>query len=71
MYGDDLAKSPHMARIAGSVYKDIDASKFFMDKNENPSPMMKQSMIYNLHSFGFVKDVPTPDKFFKEVQKDQ
>jgi hypothetical protein len=24
MRGDDVAKSPHMARIAGSVYKDVD-----------------------------------------------
>jgi hypothetical protein len=23
MMGDDLAKSPHMARIAGSVYPDV------------------------------------------------
>eukprot|EP01047_Picozoa_sp_COSAG01_P137792 COSAG01_NODE_68359_length_264_cov_0.733333_1_plen_50_part_01 len=27
-YGDDLAKMPHMARIAGSVFDDIDASAY-------------------------------------------
>jgi hypothetical protein len=27
-YGDDLAKMPHMARIAGSVFDDIDASSY-------------------------------------------
>ena len=67
MYGDDLAKSPHMARISGSVYKDIDASKFFLDANRNPSPMMKESLVYTLHSYKFVADVPNPEKYFKEV----
>jgi hypothetical protein len=28
MMGDDLAKSPHMARIGGSVYKDVNPNKF-------------------------------------------
>jgi dolichyl-diphosphooligosaccharide---protein glycosyltransferase len=30
--GDDIAKSPHMARIGGSVYKDIKADQFGMDR---------------------------------------
>ena len=30
--GDDIAKSPHMARISGSVYKDIKPNLFGMDK---------------------------------------
>jgi dolichyl-diphosphooligosaccharide--protein glycosyltransferase len=52
MYGDDLAKSPHMARIAGSVYSDIDPSAFYLDPQTNrPSPMMRDSLLYKLHSY--------------------
>lgn len=32
MWGDDLAKMPHMARIAGSVYSDIDPSLYHSDR---------------------------------------
>lgn len=52
MPGDDVAKSPHMARISGSVYKDIDASKFYMDRGTGkPSAMMEQSLVYNLVNY--------------------
>ena len=30
--GDDVAKSPHMARIGGSVYKDINPNEFYIDR---------------------------------------
>ena len=47
-----MAKSPHMARISGSVYKDIDASKFYMDRGTGkPSLMMEQSLVYNLVNY--------------------
>ena len=56
----DLAKSPHMARIAGSVYSDIDASKFTMERDGTeygaPSQMMKDSLLYRLHSWDMVDE---------------
>jgi dolichyl-diphosphooligosaccharide--protein glycosyltransferase len=62
IYGDDLAKSPHMARIAGSVYPDINATGFTMERDGtemgSPSAMMKESMLYKLHSWGLSDDVP-------------
>lgn len=54
--GDDLAKSIHIARIGNSVYKDICpndpvCSKFGMTSS-GPTAMMKESLIYKLHSHG-------------------
>lgn len=61
MYGDDLAKSPHMARIAGSVYSDINATGFTMERDGSemgtPSAAMKNSLLYRLHSYGMADDV--------------
>ena len=54
--GDDLAKSPHMARIGNSVYHDIcpkdpTCRKFgFTDQQMSPTPMMEKSLLYRLHS---------------------
>mmetsp|Transcript_13390 Transcript_13390/g.30484 ORF Transcript_13390/g.30484 Transcript_13390/m.30484 type:complete len:952 (-) Transcript_13390:2347-5202(-) len=71
--GDDLAKSPHLARIANSVYRDhcpgdVTCRAFgFVDRQGTPSKMMENSFLYTLHSHklkaGVVAD---PDKF-KEV----
>jgi len=53
--GDDLAKSPHMARIGNSVYRDIcpndpTCSHFgFRSQGYNdPTPMMRDSLLYNI-----------------------
>merc|ERR1711871_1446638 len=52
--GDDLAKSPHMARIGTSVYDDIcpndpTCSRYgFMDDRGTPTPMMEASLLYKL-----------------------
>ena len=35
MPGDDLAKMPHMARIAGSVFDDIDATEYVEEETFN------------------------------------
>jgi len=51
LWGDDLAKSPHMARIAGSVYSDIDPKAFSMDRDNTPSEMMEKSLLFRLHSW--------------------
>merc|ERR1712166_1433253 len=54
--GDDLAKSPHMARIGNSVFNDIcpgdpTCSMFgFTDQQMTPTPMMEKSLLYRLHS---------------------
>jgi dolichyl-diphosphooligosaccharide--protein glycosyltransferase len=65
MYGDDIAKSPHMARIAGSVYSDIDPSEFYVDQYGQPSRMMEDSVLWRTHHyrFGSVKKL----EYFEEV----
>jgi dolichyl-diphosphooligosaccharide--protein glycosyltransferase len=53
--GDDLAKMPHIARIANSVYKEVCngdplCQQLWIDKQGNPSPFMENSLLYKLHS---------------------
>ncbi|ESL05245.1 dolichyl-diphosphooligosaccharide--protein glycosyltransferase [Trypanosoma rangeli SC58] len=56
--GDDLMKSPHMARIGNSVYRDICPEDDPLCSNfgfigydfSRPTPMMRRSLLYNLHS---------------------
>ena len=66
MYGDDLAKCPHMARIAGSVFFDIPFKEFYMMNANTPSPELGKSLLYQLHSYRFVPSVPKP-QFFDEA----
>ena len=63
MYGDDLAKSPHMARIAGSVYPDVSQEGFYVDEMGRPSESMRESLLYKLHSFGMQAEVPELEKY--------
>lgn len=61
--GDDLAKSPHMARIGNSVYGDIcpgdpGCSRFGFDHQGRPTPMMEKSLLFNM-----CKGQPNPDLF--------
>jgi dolichyl-diphosphooligosaccharide--protein glycosyltransferase len=71
--GDDLAKSPHMARIGNSVYHDIcpgdpTCSKYgFVDQQGTPTPMMAKSLLYKLHGHGQVPGVRVDKNRFKEV----
>ena len=71
--GDDLAKSPHMARIGNSVYHDIcpgdpTCSKYgFQDQKGTPTPMMAKSLLYKLHGHGQVPGVKVDKNRFKEV----
>merc|ERR1712167_175801 len=69
MYGDDIAKSPHMARIAGSVYKMIDADQFYSDRETGePSEMMRRSLVYSLVNYRLGEGVPEfPNATFHEV----
>ena len=63
MPGDDLAKAPHMARIAGSVYDDVVQEGFFVDEKGNPSDSMRESLLFKLSAHGMVPDVPPPTHY--------
>lgn len=72
--GDDLAKSPHLARIANSVYRhlcpgDPTCSKFGMMSDGRPTPMMADSLLFRLHSNGIVPWADVDKNRFKEVYK--
>ena len=69
--GDDVAKSPHLARIANSVYRsmcpnDPVCSKFGYTKQGTPSKMMRESMLFKLHSHGLQPGVVADPNRFKE-----
>jgi len=71
--GDDLAKSPHLARIANSVYRehcpdDPTCRAFgFIDRQGTPSSMMRRSLLYNLHGHKIKPDVDVSEDRFKLV----
>merc|ERR1711871_1542629 len=66
--GDDIAKSPHMARIAGSVYKDINPQAFGMHSDGRPTKMMAESLVYNLVLGGLDPSIPPlPPKTYEEA----
>jgi len=54
--GDDLAKSPHMARIGNSVYHDIcpepTCSQFGFYQGGIPTPMMEKCLLYKTVRYG-------------------
>ena len=71
--GDDLAKSPHMARIGNSVYPglcgdDPTCRHFgFVDAKRTPTPMMSKSLLYNLHGHGQVTGANADASLFENV----
>jgi dolichyl-diphosphooligosaccharide--protein glycosyltransferase len=66
--GDDIAKSPHMARIGGSVFKDVKANEFYIDRQGRPSRMMRESLVYNLVLNRFDPSVPPiSSDYYQEV----
>jgi dolichyl-diphosphooligosaccharide--protein glycosyltransferase len=70
--GDDIQKSPWMARIGNSVYSDICPNdplcdRFGFDEHGGPTPMMKKSLLFNLHSAGHVEGVGPDPKYFTEA----
>ena len=71
--GDDLAKSPHMARIGTSVYADICPGDptcrqyGFVDRQMTPTPMMAASLLYKLHGHGQKPGVSVDPSRFREV----
>jgi dolichyl-diphosphooligosaccharide---protein glycosyltransferase len=50
--GDDLAKSPHLARIGNSVYpghcSDPTCSQFGFHQDRSPTPMMAESLLFKM-----------------------
>jgi len=70
--GDDLAKSPHMARISNSVFEGIcpndpTCRNFgFKDNRMTPTDMMAESLLYKLHSNG-VPGVKIDPQRFEDV----
>lgn len=71
--GDDLAKSPHMARIANSVFDDVcpndpTCQQFgFYNRQMDPTPMMAKSLLYRLHQNRIRPGVTVDKKLFQEV----
>jgi len=71
-HSDDLQKSPHMARIASSVYTDVCPSNdpmchtFGFHHNHQPTPSMAKSMLYRMHSNG-QGNVRINKKLFEEM----
>jgi len=55
--GDDLMKCPHMARIGGSVFKDMDPKRYYINK-QGISQAIFDSVLYKLHSFRLSESVP-------------
>jgi len=74
--GDDLAKSPHMARIANSVYRDVcpgdpTCRMFGTDRQGNPTPMMEKSLLWKLHGHKQKDNVTADPELFEEAYSSQ
>lgn len=69
--GDDLAKSPHLIRIANSVYRGLCSEptcrEFGYYSNGVPSDRMAESMLYKLHSHKLKPGVEADPNRFKLV----
>jgi len=69
--GDDLAKSPHMARIGNSVYPGLCPDDptcahfgFYSREPMMPTPSMEKSLLYVLSMHGIQKNVKLNEKLF-------
>eukprot|EP00413_Alexandrium_margalefii_P006248 CAMPEP_0204523326 /NCGR_PEP_ID=MMETSP0661-20131031/6784_1 /ASSEMBLY_ACC=CAM_ASM_000606 /TAXON_ID=109239 /ORGANISM="Alexandrium margalefi, Strain AMGDE01CS-322" /LENGTH=909 /DNA_ID=CAMNT_0051529025 /DNA_START=67 /DNA_END=2796 /DNA_ORIENTATION=+ len=71
--GDDLAKSPHLARIGNSVFPehcgddDPKCDKFSFYSDHSPTPMMARSLLYKLCMADVTPGVRVNERLFKEV----
>jgi len=69
--GDDLAKSPHLARIANSVYRSMcpgdPTCSHFGYTREGPSRMMRESFLFKLHSHKMKPGVEADPNRFQHV----
>jgi len=68
--GDDLAKSPHLARIGNSVYpghcSDPTCSMFGFHQDRSPTPMMANSLLYKLVMAGHM-GVKVNETYFQHM----
>ena len=74
--GDDLGKSPHIARISSSVYPDICPNdplcySFSFHADGSPTKSMAESMLYKMHSHNVQPGVHVNPKYFQEVYTSQ
>lgn len=71
--GDDIAKSPHLRRIANSVYRGLCSeplcSDFGFYQDRTPTPDMADSMLYKLVGNGIRPDAEVDRNRFKEVYR--
>merc|ERR1712228_790298 len=71
--GDDLAKSPHLARIGNSVFPDHcgdddpRCEKFGFYGDGSPTKMMAESFLYKAVKHGMKEGARLNQKLFKEV----
>jgi len=71
--GDDLAKSPHLARIGNSVFPDHcgdddpRCAKFGFNADGTPTPMMRASLLYKAVKHKLTPDVQVDPRYFEEV----
>merc|ERR1711941_38074 len=71
--GDDMAKSPHLARIGNSVFPDHCGdddplcNKFSFYEDESPTPMMARSFLYKAVNHNLQPGVKLNSNFWKEV----
>jgi len=71
--GDDLGKSPHLARIGNSVYPDHcgdddpKCSKFGFYQGGEPTPMMAKSLLYKAVKHNLAPGVKLDPQYFQEV----
>lgn len=73
-HGDDLGKSPHMARIGSSVFpficpNDPMCSHFGFYGERKPTPSMAASLLYRLHSHMIEPGVTADTDLWKEVYR--
>mmetsp|Transcript_30081 Transcript_30081/g.65623 ORF Transcript_30081/g.65623 Transcript_30081/m.65623 type:complete len:884 (-) Transcript_30081:222-2873(-) len=72
-HGDDLGKSPHLARIGNSVFPDHcgdddpKCNKFSFYQDGSPTPMMARSLLYKLVKNGLAPGVKVNENLFQEV----
>eukprot|EP00948_MAST-09A_sp_MAST-9A-sp1_P001614 g1614.t1 len=70
--GDDLAKSPHMARIGNSVYPELcpgdpTCSHFGFYHGGQPTKMMAKSLLFKLSRHGYTNGVKVSSDRFEHV----
>jgi len=72
-HGDDMGKSPHLARIGNSVFPDHCGDddplcrKYSFHQDGSPTPMMAQSLLYQAVMHNVQDGVKLSKKYFEEV----